>query len=83
MEVSVMGELLRSVALSDVMEAANDLADTQVEYAKEFQIAKLRNPGITDGHAHQIATEATNARVTRLQARYEAVVRIDQREAQP
>lgn len=68
-----MGLVMDSVRASDQVKAANDLADSQVAYAREFQLAKVRNPGITDGHAHQIATEVTNADVTRRQAVYDAI----------
>lgn len=62
----------RSVSM--LTDAGARLADAQVEHARAFQLAKARNPGITDGHATQIAIEETDAIVTRMQAAYDSTL---------
>lgn len=51
-----------------VIRAANELADANVRFAREFGRLKLMNPQMTDKAAMFAATEATNDEVTRLEA---------------
>lgn len=69
-EIKAVGEELQKLA-SITASAAVELRNAKVEYAKAFQIAKARNPGITDGHAHQIATEETNGNLSAAESNWE------------
>lgn len=55
----------------EIREAANELADARVRFAREFSRLKLANPTMTDKAAIYAATEATNDEVTRLEAELE------------
>ena len=47
--------------------AARRLAEARVRYSREFQLAKMTNPGMTDKHAMFIADEATKSEITELE----------------
>ena len=59
----------------DVLTLAGKVAEARVRYSQAFQRAKATTPGMSDGHAHQIAIEVTQSELTVLEAGLEVAKR--------
>lgn len=59
------------IEAASYLEAVDQLRKARIKYAQAFLIAKARTPGMTDGHAHQVAIEETGDQITYLTAQVE------------